>query len=82
MQIKLQTIVEVAPYWNVNTHTARERKKLQRVEVAPYWNVNPLAVWLHAIPFAVEVAPYWNVNCNYTANMNINYEQKQLHIGM
>ena len=33
-------MVEVAPYWNVNTMKHFIIQELKNVEVAPYWNVN------------------------------------------
>ena len=36
----MTNIVEVAPYWNVNTAKNEFVNVLTNVEVAPYWNVN------------------------------------------
>ena len=56
------TLVEVAPYWNVNETKLGKYKVCGLVEVAPYWNVNHYHIAMRFDNPRVEVAPYWNVN--------------------
>ena len=58
----LNSIIVVAPYWNVNTYRKVKYSYRIKIVVAPYWNVNIVINNFAKKQNCIVVAPYWNVN--------------------